>query len=147
MHGQRALCFVGFIAELKVTSDQKPLHSSCSRTDWRAVVSTSTCHVLFTTTFFSWRLQVWCLTGFASSEYHVLLKFGLQDTLSYQELKKKVQHWIFGRYSPQRFQYQNTSLRGTKKCNTKSLVHTVHRGYRIKIHYSEEQKSATLNLW
>ena len=33
-------------------------------------------------------LQVRCRTAFASSGYHVLLKFGLQDTLSHKVLKK-----------------------------------------------------------
>ena len=33
-------------------------------------------------------LQVWCPTGFASLGQRVLLKFGLQDTLSYKVMKK-----------------------------------------------------------
>ena len=37
-------------------------------------------------------LRVWCSTDFASSGHPVLLKFGLQDTLSLKVLKN-VQHW------------------------------------------------------
>ena len=33
-------------------------------------------------------LQVWCPTVFVSSGHHVLLNFGIQDTLSYNVLKQ-----------------------------------------------------------
>ena len=47
-------------------------------------------------------LEVWCLTVFASSGHHVLLKSGLQDTLSFKLLKKMCNtvneltydHWV-----------------------------------------------------
>ena len=62
-HSQSALCFVGFLAELKVNLDQKPVYSICSRSDCH--------HVSFTT------------TGFVFCNSSVLLFLHGQDTMSY----------------------------------------------------------------
>ena len=53
-----------------------------------SVMWTSPFPVLFT-------MKVWCPTVFASLEHHVLLKFGLQNTLSYSiRCSKNVQHCL-----------------------------------------------------
>ena len=83
VHGQRTLsCFVGFIAELKVASWLETTLRQLFK-DWLSVMWTSTSHLLFTS------LVSYC---FVSSGHHVLLKFGLQDTLSNKMEKKKMQH-------------------------------------------------------
>ena len=88
VHGQSALCFffVGCI--------NKPTVNSWSEaTFWHlfldrlSVMWTSTFTVLFISTDF-----VFCKSGFsavfASSRHRVLLKVGIQDTLSYKEIKR-----------------------------------------------------------
>ncbi len=83
VHGQSASCFVGSCkAEPEVISWSETTLWQLFQY-WLSVISTSTFHVLFTTTDF-----IWCPLVFASSEHLVLLKFGLQDTLSYKMLQK-----------------------------------------------------------
>ena len=70
VHGQSALCFGGFMAELKVDSWSETTLQQLLQ-DWLSVMWTSTFHVLFTTMDF-----IFCKSG-------VLLFLHHQDTVSY----------------------------------------------------------------
>ena len=87
-HSQRALCFffVGSEAEPKVNSWSEATLPQLFQ-DWLSVTWTTAFPVSFKTMDF-----VFCKSGvllfFASLGHCVLLKFGLQDTLSYRVIKK-----------------------------------------------------------
>ena len=88
VHSQSPLCFffVGSIAEPKVNSWSEVTLWQLCQYWWLSLMWPSNFSWCVHSHGF-WFLQVWCLTVFASTGQCVLLKFGLQDTLSYKVLK------------------------------------------------------------
>ena len=87
--------FVGSLAEPKVNSWSDATLRQLFQ-DWLSVMWTLTFTVLFTTMDFVF-FKSGVLLFFASSGYHVLLQFGLQDTLSWDVIKTSATlvKWVF----------------------------------------------------
>ena len=108
MHGQRTLCFF-FLLLCRLYSwtgsnSMNRSHFTASVSgliQWLSLMCTSTFPVLLARVLFSCKSGVLlfcfvslCSIIFVSLGHRVLLKFGIQDTLSYEVLKKKVQALI-----------------------------------------------------